>query len=213
MILYSPIKRGTKRGYSKNVDLNSLADFFKCQSQGFGVNPDYYAFLNIKGHNGLDISYEDGTEVFASHDGIAYPSEDSMKGLGVVVQDHEKKSIYWHLKSFAVDNGQHVKAGELLGLGDSTGFSTGSHLHFGVKLLDSNGNVLNRDNGFDGAIDPTPFLVWNAHEAMTETEVKNLYRLAFYRLPDAEELAYWTGKLLSDFLTTAIADRATFLSQ
>ena len=213
MKLLVPIKRGIFRGGSANRDVKSVSDFFKCQSQAFGVNPDYYAFLGIKGHNGLDISYDDGTEVFASHDGVAVTAEDSMKGLGVVVQDHEKKTIYWHLKSFAVDNGQRVKAGELLGLGDSTGFSTGSHLHFGLKLLDSNGNVLNRDNGFDGAVDPTPYFVENDHHTMTEKEVQDLYRLAFYRLPDAEELSYWTGRLLSDFLKTAIADRAAFLSQ
>lgn len=48
---------------------------------------------------------------------------------------------------------------------------------------------------------------------MTEEEVKNLYALAFYRLPDATELAYWKGKSLGVFLKVAIKDRANFLSQ
>ena len=205
MILYSPIKRGTKRGYSKNVDLKSIEDFFKCQSQGFGGNPEMYKQFGIIGHSGIDIAYEDGTEVFASHDGTAYTGQDSGKGLGVVVHDYEKKTIYWHLKSFAVDSGQRVKAGELLGLGDSTGFSTGSHLHFGVKLLDSNGNVRDRNNGFDGAIDPTPFLVWNAHQLMTAKEVEQLQALEGYK--DPAGIVYWTGKQLGDYLRARLADK------
>lgn len=48
---------------------------------------------------------------------------------------------------------------------------------------------------------------------MTQEEVIDEYRFAFYRLPDAGELAYWTGKPLKDFLKTAISDRAAFLSQ
>ena len=51
------------------------------------------------------------------------------------------------------------------------------------------------------------------NKKMTKDEVTKLYKLAFYRLPDAEELAYWTGKSLDTFLSTAIADRAKFLSQ
>lgn len=46
---------------------------------------------------------------------------------------------------------------------------------------------------------------------MTPSEVTKLYVLAFYREPDATELAYWTGKPLRDFLATAIKDRAAFL--
>src|SRR3990167_2690652 len=48
-------------------------------------------------------------------------------------------------------------------------------------------------------------------KVMTEQEVKGLYALAFYRLPDAGELSYWVGKDLATFLKTAIDDRANFL--
>jgi hypothetical protein len=52
-----------------------------------------------------------------------------------------------------------------------------------------------------------------SRKTMTESEVKKQYKLAFYRLPDATELAFWTGKPLEQFLDTAIADRAAFLAQ
>ena len=194
--------------------LKDLGDFKKCISQKFGENPEMYAFLGIKGHNGWDIPYNDGTEVFASHDGRAHYSEDSSKGRGVTVTGKGIKTVYWHFKDAVNSLGStwEVKQGELIGYGDNTGFSTSSHLHWGIKLLDDNGNVLNRDNGFDGAVDPAQFVItwWNN---MTEQEVKDIYRLAFYRLPDAGELAFWTGKPLAEFLKTAIKDRAEFLSQ
>lgn len=50
------------------------------------------------------------------------------------------------------------------------------------------------------------------NKTMTESEVKHLYALAFYRLPDAGELSFWVGKSLTEFLSTAIKDRANFLN-
>jgi murein DD-endopeptidase MepM/ murein hydrolase activator NlpD len=208
MKLLSPLKWGTSRtGW--HHELKSLEDLFKCQTQGFGANPEMYARFGIEGHNGLDFALENGDPIYASHDGTASAQINDMAGKGVVITGKECKTIYWHLNDFVKPlwSGWEVKAGDLIGHGDNTGFSTGPHLHFGLKLLDSNGNVLNRDNGFDGAVDPTQYIVWG----MTEQEVKDLYALAFYRLPDVGELSYWVGKELATFLKTAIKDRGNFL--
>lgn len=48
---------------------------------------------------------------------------------------------------------------------------------------------------------------------MSETTVKNLYLLAFYRLPDATEMSFWKGKDIDEFLKVAINDRANFLKE
>lgn len=66
--------------------------------------------------------------------------------------------------------------------------------------------VKDRNDGFVQAMK----IVLNK-KSMSDTEVKNLYLLAFYRLPDAGELAYWKGKPLNEFLKTAIKDRANYL--
>lgn len=213
MNLLFPIKQGARvtKWYAHNTPLNSLAEALQCLSQGFGENLREYSIFGLNGHNGLDLVFDEGTEVFASHDGLAEFTEDYAKGLGVTITDSEKKTIYWHFKSAVKPLGSRwsVKRGELIGYGDSTGYSTGHHLHYGLKLLDFKGEVLNRNNGFDGAINPLPFLVWD----MTQEEVIGLYKLAFYRLPDSGELAFWTGKPLSEFLKTAIKDRAEFLNK
>jgi hypothetical protein len=84
-------------------------------------------------------------------------SKDRNAGLGVELTDGQHKTIYWHLDKTMVDLKQSVKAGEVIGLGGTTGFSTGPHLHFGLKEVDSKGVTVNHNNGFLGAIDPSPY--------------------------------------------------------
>lgn len=148
-------------------------------NQGFGVNKDYYASLNIglnNGHNGFDMQAHDGEVVRAAHDGeVTFTGEDGSGGLGVVIRTMDKfdylgdqsffKTIYWHIKkdSFRVKAGQKVKAGDVVALADNTGLSMGSHLHFGLKPVkkgefDWQWYNLEPSNGFAGAIDPGPYL-------------------------------------------------------
>lgn len=211
MILYPPVKYASPRNLFKNIKLESLSDFNRCITQVFGVKSDIYKQFGIIGHNGIDIAIEEGTEIFASHDGTVSFTQDSNGGLGAVIATKTHKSLYWHLQSF-VGAGRTIKRGDLIGYGDSTGFSTGHHLHWGLKLLDENGDVKSRDNGYDGAVDCMDYLVWY-NDPMSKEEVRNLYRLAFYREPTDEESNYWLNKPLADFLKTAIADRAKFLEQ
>lgn len=68
------------------------------------------------------------------------------------------KLRYWHLKQSLVKDGQKVSCGDLIGLCDSTGASTGHHLHWGLKFVDENGVTLDKmwtptHNGYGGAVD------------------------------------------------------------
>lgn len=147
-------------------------------NQLFGVNGAYYQEngINIKGHNGLDLQAKDGTDVFASHDGIVtFSGHDGAGGLTVVLRTLEKfnyelkdvyfKTIYVHLKegSVVVKVDQKVKVGDKIAQADNTGFSTGSHLHWGLKPVykgEKSWEYLNLepDNGYLGAIDPFLYL-------------------------------------------------------
>ncbi len=158
--------------------------------QGFGkANTDpsvlhIYQGLGLQGHNGLDCFATHGQPVHASHDGMAYYETDSNQGHGIVLRTNEPyeyegkvvyfKTIYWHFcdpvkepqhKSPIPDDGQGhpVKRGDILGYADSTGLSTGDHLHWGLKPQlqnEANGAWVNTDqnNGYLGAIDPTPYM-------------------------------------------------------
>lgn len=50
-------------------------------------------------------------------------------------------SRYAHLLSFSVEDGEMVKQGQLIGYLDSTGYSSGSHLHFAMYQKDAKGNL------------------------------------------------------------------------
>lgn len=146
-------------------------------TQAFGGNGEYYRAngINVIGHNGLDLEAVDGANIYASHDGeVTFTGYDGSGGLGVVIRTLDKfdyqgkksffKTIYWHLKkdSIVVKANQKVKAGQLIALADNTGFSTGSHLHFGLKPItrgekDWQWYNLEPNNGYSGAINPLPF--------------------------------------------------------
>jgi murein DD-endopeptidase MepM/ murein hydrolase activator NlpD len=196
-----------------------LSGFLGMLSQGFGENPAMYQPLGLKGHNGLDWPTATGTEVYASHDGLLSYTEDAIivsgynRGRGVTVTGTECKTIFWHLMDSIVPlNGtKYVSTGDLIGHADNTGFSTGSHLHYGLKLL-KDGNVLNRDNGYDGAVDPTPYLVWfGTKKPMTKNEVRQLQALEGYK--DEAGVAYWTGKPLSDYLKARLQDKIKTINE
>ena len=66
------------------------------------------------------------------------------------------RHIYWHLQSFNVKVGNEVKVGDVLGISNNTGMSTGPHLHWGIKpLVLVNGFWQDKygDNGYRGAVD------------------------------------------------------------
>jgi murein DD-endopeptidase MepM/ murein hydrolase activator NlpD len=87
-------------------------------------------------HQGLDIANEPDTEIFATAFGrIAYVGETPGFGKLVLIDHgHGYTTLYAHLERILMEQGQHVKRGEVIGHMGSTGRSTGSHLHYEVRL-------------------------------------------------------------------------------
>ena len=130
-------------------------------NQYFGENPQDYSKYKIdgvplKGHEGIDLDCESGTEVVACEDGFAQEVVDQGKiGYGRYVKLIHSwgETVYAHFKSFNIKQGEQVKRGQTIGFGDSTGNSTGNHLHLGVRV-----NPYNRKDGWGGYSDPAPLL-------------------------------------------------------
>lgn len=88
-------------------------------------------------HEGVDLTIKMGDSVYCAFDGVVRMSR-WYYGYGncVVVRHHNgMETLYGHLSNRAVKPGQMINAGQLIGLGGSTGYSTGPHLHFETRFL------------------------------------------------------------------------------
>lgn len=104
-------------------------------------------------HSGLDISTAYGTPVRATGEGVVISAERSA-GYGMVVDvDHGRgiSTRYAHLSGFTVVVGQAVTGGEIVGYVGRTGRSTGSHLHYEVRV---NGGPVNPSKFMRGTEQP-----------------------------------------------------------
>jgi murein DD-endopeptidase MepM/ murein hydrolase activator NlpD len=90
-------------------------------------------------HAGIDLALRQGDSVRAAFDGqvrIAHKFNKGGYGWYVVIRhDNGLETLYGHLSRPLVYNDQRVRAGEVIGLGGSTGHSTGPHLHFETRFL------------------------------------------------------------------------------
>lgn len=87
-------------------------------------------------HNGEDIGAPMGADVVATNDGVVRITVDHIfSGKGIFV-DHGLGfySMYFHLSEILVQDGDLIKAGQVIGKVGASGRATGPHLHWGVKL-------------------------------------------------------------------------------
>lgn len=130
-------------------------DFYKGKdvgySQHFGENSKDYAKFGLKGHNGVDIPLPNGTELYSVIDGECTEVAFDAGGYGTYVKLENKECgvLYAHLKNSSLAVGNRVKKGDLIGLSNNSGNSTGPHLHFAVFP-----KPRNKKNGYNGYIDP-----------------------------------------------------------
>ena len=93
-------------------------------------------------HQGIDISTEKGSPVFATADGTVDSASFSGDYGNLIVLRHDfgLATRYAHLSAYKVKPGQSVKRGDIIGYVGSTGRSTGAHLHYEIL---ANGALLN----------------------------------------------------------------------
>ena len=87
-------------------------------------------------HTGQDFGAPTGTPIRAAADGRVLIA--SVRGgygnTTVIDHGHSLSTLYGHQSQFLVEEGQQVKAGEVIGRVGSTGMSTGPHLHFETRV-------------------------------------------------------------------------------
>jgi len=89
-------------------------------------------------HAGVDMAGPRGTPIYSTADGVVIAAERE-RGYGNVVKirhDFGLETVYGHLSRIRVNVGQQVSRGVQIGDMGSTGRSTGSHLHYEVRVND-----------------------------------------------------------------------------
>ena len=116
-------------------------------TSGYGIRSDPFRGSAAK-HAGIDLAAPVGTPIYATADGVVSESGYNNGGYGNLIKlDHGRgiETRYGHLSSIMVRAGQRVVRGQQIGRMGSTGRSTGSHLHYEVRI--------------DGrAVNPVPFM-------------------------------------------------------
>jgi len=126
-----------------------------------------------KQHQGLDLSLNFGDTVVAAFDGIVRYAKLNSGGYGnciVIRHNNGLETLYGHLNNINVSENQFVKSGELIGLGGSTGHSTGPHLHFETRY-----------KGI--AIDPQLFIDLSTQQLKSETVIFDKNDLKYNNYP------------------------------
>lgn len=107
-------------------------------TQHFAVNENSYPSTPI-GHMGTDVSAVVGTPIYAATDGIVqWVDYDSGWGnyVRVLYPDYGFHGLYAHMRERYGDQGDLLNQGDLIGYTGNTGWSTGPHLHYSVRLAD-----------------------------------------------------------------------------
>lgn len=148
--------------------------------QDFASNPKAYEFLGVNGHIGIDVNFGhldairsgyNGTVIYARNDSIVILTDPDLEKICI-------EAVYSHGQDYQFKEGDRVKAGDVLCYQNSSGPTvrqdeSWSHLHYGeryVVLADNYQNqnlkwnfayfspikyhILDKDNGFEGFIDP-----------------------------------------------------------
>ena len=119
-------------------------------TSGYGIRSDPFRGGAAR-HQGIDLAAPIGTPIYATADGIIIEAGYNSGGYGNLIKvDHGRgiETRYGHLSRILVGAGQRITRGQLIGHMGSTGRSTGSHLHYEVRI--------------DGrAVNPIPFMKSN----------------------------------------------------
>ncbi len=150
------------------------------------INSDF-GYRRKRFHYGIDIDLERGDPVLASFEGVVRIAKyESTYGRVVVIRHNNGlETLYGHLHKIEVKIGDKVEAGQIIGLGGSTGRSTGNHLHYEMRYL---GEPINPNDliDFENGILLSDTLQLNAEHFVYLKEVR---ARKYYRVRSGDSLS------------------------
>lgn len=114
----------------------------------FGMR-EHPLFGDERPHTGIDIGTQAGAEVIAADSGtVAVATYSSSYGNYVTIyHSNGDYTLYAHMSSLTVTAGQNVTQGDVIGYVGSTGWASGPHLHFEIRV---NGSTVDPTSYFSG---------------------------------------------------------------
>ena len=155
----APSGGGTSSGgtgaTSGGVQYVSGAGGFRWPASSYLVTSTYgYRIHPISGdnkfHAGIDVGAGSGTPIVAAAEGDVATAtyNDSYGNYVLVNHGGGTATLYAHMSSMAVSVGQHVTQGQVIGYVGSTGWATGPHLHFEIRVGGSTVDPLGYFSGY-----------------------------------------------------------------
>lgn len=144
-----------------------ISQWFGEDATAMSLLDDYNRF-GLRGHNGLDLPLPIGTPIYAPMSGIAKIANDGEKkgyGLHLKIRNKTTEVVLAHLSKIEVLDGAYVSVGDAVCYSGNSGFSTGAHLHYGMRFLTGTSSnywdmgIKDYNNGYKGAVDPAPFTI------------------------------------------------------
>ena len=126
----------------KGATLNGV--YFSTKPVSGNITSRYGQMENIRdhAHSGLDIAAPAGTDIVAAADGTVTFSgtQGGYGNLIIITHENGIQSYYGHCSKLYANVGDEVKAGDLIAAVGMTGYATGNHLHFEIRV---NGSTIN----------------------------------------------------------------------
>ncbi len=148
-------------------------------TQEFWARPEFYKQFWFKGHEWIDVNDTPWkvSPVYAVEDGFIVTKRDWAYGnrIDLYCERIGVMFSYCHLSKFSVKTKDKVKPGQLIGYtGNTSTYEMPIHLHFMVKEIDSNLDIVNKKNWYDGSLKCwiEEGMFWYEHPRMEYWKIK-----------------------------------------
>lgn len=144
---------GTVEGDGYMIECENVTDkYFTVNNEGGQnwimpaegtVSATYPVYPSGSPHSGVDVACPEGTPVRASKDGVCIKRREITTSYGkYLFIEHAENliSIYAHNSKLLINEGDHVKGGDIIAYSGNTGNSKGAHSHFEIRV---NGVAIN----------------------------------------------------------------------
>ena len=127
-------KKAQEKGEEyKTVSIGNISFIWPCPSSSRITSGNLHSDLQ---HNTLVLGASSGSDIVAAADGTVTISTYSYSAGNYIMINHGGgvSTVYMHCSKLLVSVGETVKKGQVIAKVGSTGYSTGPHLHFGVRV-------------------------------------------------------------------------------